>query len=528
MRRVPRFLLVMAAVLGLTGCAGTNVGRTASGEEETDLAEMPEITVFDINSEDYQFDDRIAQEIMRRTGVKINIMDPTDDPSEKVNLMLSYQDYPDMILIGIDSIRRYEEAGYLIDLDAYLDRLPNVQSMYGDILDRLRTEKGDLCYLSNWYGVDKDASSAFQIRYDYLCELVGKERADSDEPFTQEEFLELLRLFQEKYPKIDGKPSIPFSLCLNLSYTTALKGMYGMKTYYEEDGSLYHLTRHPKYLEMVLFMNQLYREGLLDKEWVVNRRALFSEKLTSGRVFATSCAYWDLDEDRSVLKELGGGDANFYSYKVLGNGVDETETTYNARNTLGWDAIAVTNHCKDMDAVLKVIDFLASEEGQYLMLWGIEGEDWDYVDGVRTPRPELVKKFTWDINQTKEDTAIRRWTWFIKNGLGSDGSPYDMMTKYQSSHEADLANQRMKYDLWDTSYYANLEPASGTEEALIWKNVEDIYEKAYPKLINASSAGECRRLYEKMMQDMSTEGLEKAEKVITENYKKRIELWGKE
>lgn len=57
-----------------------------------------------------------------------------------------------------------------------MEQLAKVKSMYGDVLNRLRTEDGKLYYLSNWYGVDEDASSAFQIRYDYLCELVGKER----------------------------------------------------------------------------------------------------------------------------------------------------------------------------------------------------------------------------------------------------------------------------------------------------------------------------------------------------------------
>ncbi|MEI3203792.1 MAG: extracellular solute-binding protein [Lachnospiraceae bacterium] len=203
--------------------------------------------MFDVNSGEYQFDDRIAREIMKQTGVKINIMDPTDDVTEKVSLMLAYQDYPDMILINMDNIQKYVEAGYLVDLEPYMEQLPNVKSMYGDVLNRLRTEDGKLYYLSNWYGVDEDASSAFQIRYDYLCELVGKERADSNEPFTQDEFLDLLRRFQKKHPESEGKTSLPLALCTSLNYNTPLRGMYGMKYYYENNGKLYHLTRDPKY-----------------------------------------------------------------------------------------------------------------------------------------------------------------------------------------------------------------------------------------------------------------------------------------
>lgn len=181
-----------------------NVGVSAGTDEEEYV-----LTLFDKNSDRHKFDDRIAQEIMRRTGVRIQVIDSTDDAAEREELMYTYQDYPDMIKVDLDAIAKYQDAGFLIDLSPYLSRLPAVEEMYGDMLNRFRTEDGKLYYLGNWYGEDLDAVSGFQIRYDYLVELAGKERADSDEPFTQEEFLELLRSFAEKYPQIDGQPSIP-------------------------------------------------------------------------------------------------------------------------------------------------------------------------------------------------------------------------------------------------------------------------------------------------------------------------------
>lgn len=526
------FVLLLLTGTILAGCGKGEdepwmTGNQTEGEEQAGMTEeMPTLTMFDINAGSHHFDDRIAQEIMKRTGVRIQVIDPTEDSAEKVNLMLAYRDYPDMILVGLGSIGRYQSAGALVDLEPFMDRIPNVKEMYGDMLSRLRTEDGKLYYLSNWYGKDEDAVTAFHIRYDYLCEVAGRERADSDEPFTQEEFLELLRRFKEKYPEIGGEDSIPFSVCIDFSYRTALKGMYGLKTYCEDESGIRFDARDPRYLSMILFLNEMYREGLLDKEWVVNRRTLFSQKMQSGRVFATACAYWDLNEDTDVMKKEQGEESTFYAYKVLGDGIAETETTYSSRNSLGWDAIAITDNCQNIDAALKLIDFLSSEEGQYLMLWGIEGEDWDYVDGVRTPKDEMVKAFTEDINQAIEDTGVRRWTWFVKNGTGSDGSPYDMMTKYQPSKEAQISNRRMCYDYWDTSWYAYLEPDSGTEEALMYKNVEAVLDKAYPKIVNAGSEDECREMYEKMIQDMEDEGLERVEAVITEHYRSRLKRWG--
>ena len=111
---------------------------------------------------------------MRRTGVRLQVIDSTEDAEEKEELMYTWQEYPDIIKVELDAISKYQDAGYLVDLAPYLSDLPSVQDMYGDMLNRYYTEDGRLYYLGNWYGEDRDAVSGFQIRYDYLTKLVGK------------------------------------------------------------------------------------------------------------------------------------------------------------------------------------------------------------------------------------------------------------------------------------------------------------------------------------------------------------------
>ena len=52
-----------------------------------------------------------------------------------------------------------------------------------------------------------------------------------------------------------------------------LYGMYGMKWLYENGTGLQHRAKDPKYKDAVSFMNTMYTEGLLDKEWVVNKKS---------------------------------------------------------------------------------------------------------------------------------------------------------------------------------------------------------------------------------------------------------------
>lgn len=248
-------------------------------------------------------------------------------------LMLVQKNYPDIMLVEIENVNKFTESGAFLDLSPLIEAYaPNITAMYGNTLDELRNEDGAIYYLANWYGVDTDAVTAFQVRYDYLIQLVGKERADSDEPYTQEEFLELLRRFKETYPEVDGEESIAFTVNPDVGYQAALQGMYGLKKYYETPEGLKYLVRAPQYYQMLSFLNQMYRESLLDKEWVVNNTGYYNEKLLSGRVFATAGAYWDLDSVNAGLDKEYGKEAVFYSIKVLGDGVAADETTYGGRS----------------------------------------------------------------------------------------------------------------------------------------------------------------------------------------------------
>ena len=50
---------------------------------------------------------------MKRTGINIEVVNPTGDPAEKLALMLAGKDYPDIVLMdrGSDIVNKYIEAG---------------------------------------------------------------------------------------------------------------------------------------------------------------------------------------------------------------------------------------------------------------------------------------------------------------------------------------------------------------------------------------------------------------------------------
>ncbi|WP_219838386.1 extracellular solute-binding protein [Paenibacillus sp. R14(2021)] len=520
---------------GNTAAANTNTKNANTGTDaanaDTANADKPSepitLTFFDKNT-GAAFDNPVAQEIMKRTGVKVEIQQPTGNPSEKLNLMLASNDLPDIILMdrGGDIVNKYIAAGAIIPLNELIDKYgPDVKQQYGDILQKTRFKDGKNYYLSNWYGMDNDPVFGVQMRKDFLKEL-APDKAEGGQPFTTDEFEQLLKDFKAKYPNIDGKASIP--LILNAENMGAVlgsfKGMWGMKPYFEDGDSLKFDVKDPKYREMILYMNKLYREGLIEQDWAVNKTQTWEQKISNGIAFSTVSAYWDLGGANGALKKGGSADKQLFAYKVVAPGTDPAKTTYGPRSPLGWDAIAITKKNKHPEETMKFINFLASEEGQYLLMWGVQGQTWDAKDGKHTPNADVLKGLKDDWAGETKKTGIRTWTWFIKNGLGSDGTPYDI-SKLNRGEIEQMATKNLLDSVYDTSPYDNLNPEGGTPVSLSYQKVQDIMKQSLTKIIISKSEQDANAGFDKMLSEMKAAGDEQVEQAITDNYKARLELW---
>ncbi|MDE7245847.1 MAG: extracellular solute-binding protein [Oscillospiraceae bacterium] len=525
LKRLSALLLSAVMVLSLlAGCGGSN-----DNDGGVDADGIVTLTLFDKNSGSKTFTDQVAEKIMADTGVRLSVENPSGDPGEKLNLMLAGGNYPDIVLMGQGEIvNRYIEAGALVELDDYIAQYPNIQEMYGETLKKTRADDGHNYWLANWYGVDPDASVGVLMRRDFLAEIVGEDRAKSTEPFTQSEYLDILRQFKQLHPEVDGKTSIALSVVSSEDGGYgSLKGMFGLKTYYKApDGTLQHWTKDPQYMQAMLFMNDIAAGGLLDKEWIVNKDEQWKQKLSGGYVFSTFGAYWDTSDVNTSLSAAYGEDAQFYMYKVVADNLSANQTTYNGRSTLGWDAIGITKNCKNVDAAMKLVNYLVSEEGQYLLMWGIEGEHWTIENGVHVPKAEILDGLLNDFDATSNETGIRKWTWFVKNGFGSDGTPYDLTTKYQMDDTSTFANEVIgESDAWDTAEFSGLEPAGSTPLGLQWQKVADVMNQNYSKIVEAADHNAATAAYEAMLAEMEASGLAACEEYITEQYQARMALW---
>lgn len=495
------------------------------------LAEGATLSFFDKNSGVRTFDDPVALELMARTGVSISLVNPTGNPAEKLSLMLAGIDYPDIVLMdrSSDIVNQYIEAGALVNLSEYMDLMPNVVAMYGDTLNKTRYSDGNNYYLSNWYGYDPDPVNGFIMRYDYMVEMVGKERADSAEPFTYSEMLQLLKDWKEKYPSIDGHETIPLVIGepTSGSLNGTFAGMNALYPYYvTEEGKIEFVVSDPEFIDAIHQMNELYREGLLDPEWTSNNGELRNQKLSNNNVFGYAGAYWDTWTPSAALMAQQNADAEYLAYKVVADGVDPDETTLSGRSSLGWDAIGITTNCKDIEAACRFVDYCASQEGQDLLLWGIEGQDWAFVDGVRTPMGDIVARYQADPSNMVNDTGITKWTWFVKNDVHPDDGTTSRIWFNVKDRSATYAYQNLTNAYYDSAEFSTLEPAGNSIEALQYQKLVDLFDQAYPNMVNAASVEECDAIYAKLISDMTDAGKEAVEGYMSEIYTERMSLWG--
>lgn len=511
----------------------------ANAAEES--AEEP-ITLTAYFYNELPWDTAVAEEITRRTGVSLEFVPVAGDTSEKLNLMLVSDQVPDIVEMdrGAAANDQYINNGKVIALDDLIEEYgPNIKKQLGDTMNKIRnTEDGKIYGIPSWFQNEVAPSPVFgfNIRMNYVKELGYYDTYVDKGYFTQDEFVSLLKEWKEKYPTIDGQESIAmaFNSENDGSHTYSFRGMYGITQYYEQDGKLYDTLRNPSTKEMYLFMNELYREGLLDKDWPVTKQTLYDEKIVSGRVLCSPAAYWNIKNDQLRIAEDGSIDVDnqMFPFLVVADGVSPDEAPYGPTSVMGWSLTYISSSNQDPVRTIKFFDFLMSEEGQYLTQWGVEGVHWNMEDGKRVVAPELAEMIDngtqWDYFK---EQGIRMYELLFKSGVAEDGQFYDMTTAYQEvtgkvDEVTAFAKQYLGRTAYDTTEYDNLGPDAGTPEALISTKLNDLQKEALPKVILAETAEEASELFDQLLADSEAAGLEQVEAIANEKHAQRVELWG--
>ncbi|MCZ4142431.1 ABC transporter substrate-binding protein, partial [Escherichia coli] len=136
----------------------------------------------------------------------------------------------------------------------------------------------------------------------------------------------------------------------------------------------------------------------------------YKSKIASGRVLGLIDQEWNYGEGENALKSAGKDDSTYAHFSVSLNDqiVDHTF------QPTGFDGYGIgsTTSAKDPVRIIKFMDWLASDEGQVLRNWGIEGEHYKVENGKRIIPDEIQDRKTNDNSAFTKETGIGMYNIF--------------------------------------------------------------------------------------------------------------------
>ncbi|WP_117168798.1 ABC transporter substrate-binding protein [Paraliobacillus sediminis] len=545
------FMFIFSTLI-LAGCSDDSSSSSDESDNGNSSDEPITLSLFNADGEAKEFDDPIAQKITEETGIKLDFDYPVGGNDEAIPLMIASGDYPDMIFAKGD-IGKLIDAGGVIKLDELIEEKgDNLKAMYGDQIDRLRNSSDDpSIYTVGTYPVENaywQTSGSFQIQLDVLREL------GYPEINTLEEFEEAITEYYEMYPEIDGQKTLPLSL-LGSDWrwlitvgdpAGAIAGFPGDGQWQIDDdtGEATYKFLKPEIKEYFKWLNGMNAKGLLDPESFTHTYDTYISKLSSGRVLSVADQDWDIaDADKALVTD--GKEERTYAPLPVTLGSDVQSQALKDYGFAGGWGIAISSTSDHQDEAFEFLNWMASEEAQVLANWGIEGENYDIVDGKRVMQEDDRERMNSDADYGKQ-TGVGYYVHpFPQMGIGavdSGGQPItpnseeDIIANYNDVEKEVLAEYGM--DNWidwfpateelDVSNHGqawNYTIPSGSDLQIIQQKADDLTQQRVTQAILADPS-EFDEIWTGMIKELEAMDIETANEEMTQMTLDVMELWG--
>lgn len=384
--------------------AATNDNETTADTEATTEATEPPYTTPDMTgvtiniyrnvNSDYDTPNCYATSAIEKTlGVDLNWTE-LDSFESVVKTMIAEKKPPELMFINNythTNWATYGVDGAFINFMDYMDQMPNVKAYLEDPANEANVLKYTYSETEMYalpIGGDGDSTArAFLYRKDIF------EKNNIEIPTNQEEFVAVLRKLKELYPS-----SMPFVM-RNMNGTNIQgaqawghlygaahvnRGLYGTFFTLDDDGNYYMAQTSNAYKEMAEFIVEMTQEGLMHASSMTIDTAGWQEALASDTSFIT---YDKIDRIPQLTTQ---GVALNEEYQIaafapfnFGTHATETDvvsTSFAAAATSYGFMVSAVSDEETIDNILTYIDWLYSEEGQFVTNWGIEGESYEVLE----------------------------------------------------------------------------------------------------------------------------------------------------
>lgn len=338
--------------------------------------------------------DVIKQAIEKKLNIKINAeMVDVQQYKTKLNLKMSSGDIPDVVRIDFaDDFQKYAPLGAFVDLTDLINEqdTPNImREVPKEVFEQAKVN-------GKIYGIPYQGGPGAGYRWNLVLRKDYLEEMGATAPTTLDEYYNLLKKIKAEKPDVIPLGGYTAQIgevkFANNSFDNIF-GAFGVTPgfFTQTDGKFSNFDIDPRMKEALLFLQKMYAEGLIDKEFATIKEEQLRAKLFSGKLFSWM-GWWSTPNDYDTqvetneqikAKKLAAGeklpDQSALPFKYLslngslvgtdGKAVAPQGAPFNQMN-------AISAKTKDPKKVLAIIEESLSPENQMLTVWGVEGEDY--------------------------------------------------------------------------------------------------------------------------------------------------------
>lgn len=571
---------VMAAsmILTVAGCGGGGNSSTAesstssktesSAAESTSGGDESSATTGssgpDDTTEHYEFDayysyqgsvkpwgeDAASKYMNEKFNITLNYSCPEADADSKLNLMISSDDLPDVIILDRNANwLKLINLGKLVDINTLRYEGCSFDENILESTQKLLSVNGGLYGIPNWARKGATGGNmSWMVNHDVY------EQLGSPELKTLEDLHQFMLDAKEKGVKTSDDQSIfpwlPRQDDNGFYTVSAIYRSYGnpnlIDTYWSQaDNDVKLAVYDDNYISALKIANQWYKEGLFPETTYTDSNDQFVEKLSNGRAAIT---YYDFSQDdtnhfRTLLQEKDGNTYDLLGWELKDSPIypaaDGVDYVYGEEGgTVGWNVNCITTKAENPQRIFDLYTWMLTKDGSINMMYGPEGGLWEGKDEEGNP---ILKKPEEELTSDEKNAA---GCWFWSQPAHSDNVD---LTKYAVNEQQPEGSRSWVISIQDHVFTPedSIHPAIPGQKFLTDENtglsleidptedlgmarqaITDECKMRIPQIIMASDDATFDKLVQDLKDFAESNQVHDIEKIYTDKRASNIELQG--
>lgn len=571
---------VMAAsmILTVAGCGGggsssaadssTSSKTESSAAESTSGGDDSSATTGssgpDDTTEPYEFDayysyqgsvkpwgeDAASKYMNEKFNIKVNYSCPEADADSKLNLMISSDDLPDVIILDRNANwLKLINLGKLVDINTLKYEGCSFDEDILESTQKLLSVNGGLYGIPNWARKGATGGNmSWMVNHDVY------EQLGSPELKTLEDLHQFMLDAKEKGVKTSDDQSIfpwlPRQDDNGFYTVSAIYRSYGnpnlVDTYWSQaDNDIKLAVYDDNYISALKIANQWYKEGLFPETTYTDSNDQFTEKLANGRAAVT---YYDFSQDdtthfRTLLQEKDGNTYDLLGWELKDSPIypaaEGVDWVYGEEGgTVGWNVNCITTKAENPQRIFDLYSWMLTKDGSINMMYGPEGGLWEGKDDEGNP---ILKKPEEELTSDEKNAA---GCWFWSQPAHSDNVD---LTKYAVNEQQPEASRSWVISIQDHVFTPedSIHPAIPGQKFLTDENtglsleidptddlgmarqaITDECKMRIPQIIMASDDATFDKLVQDLKDFAESNQVHDIEKIYTDKRASNIELQG--